>query len=145
MPVEPIYDHPVAVRMSAACYGALVRLAHYYWVTDCEPLPTRDMDLRMIARLETGLWQKHRMQIMQVVTDSFPAIRHAFEFREKRIDHLKHLSEKGRAARKLARLHNYSEAAHSHNRVIQPQKLRHERKVEPVEPETPGRKRMMRD
>ena len=72
MPVERLIDHPVAMNMPGAAFGALCRVCHHYWVTECRPLPESMSELQTIARALQAVWTRHGHVIMEVFRDCQP-------------------------------------------------------------------------
>ena len=97
MPIAGIVDHPAAIAMQSAAYGALVRLCHHFWMTDCRPLPTNDRLLRQLARAHVPTWAHHKREVMQVFSDVRPELERAFSARRNRTDALRIVALRGGA------------------------------------------------
>lgn len=89
MPVEGIVDHPIAIAMPSAAFGALLRLCIHYWASECRPLPGDDFTLRQLSRTHGPTWRHHKPEIMQVFSDVRPEIERAFTARRNRISTLR--------------------------------------------------------
>jgi hypothetical protein len=74
MPVEPLTDHPMALTLPAAGYGALWRIILHFWASGCRPLPEADFELRSVARAHPPVWRKHKATILRVFEDVRPEL-----------------------------------------------------------------------
>ena len=66
LPVELLLDNPACLRLPAAGFGMLMRLALHYWQTDCRELPKSDHELQSIVRAQRPTWFGHRVEIMAI-------------------------------------------------------------------------------
>lgn len=74
MPIEPILDHPLAMTLGAAAFGALTRLCFHFYASECRELPKGDYELRLIARAHGPTWRANCNEILQVFQDVRPAL-----------------------------------------------------------------------
>ena len=104
MPITPLFDHPDAIAMPAAAFGALSRLCIHFWATGCQPL-SRDTDSMMaIARAHRPTWSHHKVKILSVFDAIAPEMTRALNARRSRSHHLVMASQAATAARKAARV-----------------------------------------
>ena len=81
MPLGALDWHPVVPTLSAAAFGALMRLCLHYWRTDCAPLPASPAEIKQIARAHHETWKRRRNDILAVFDAWAAETRHAFERR----------------------------------------------------------------
>ena len=95
-----VCEHPLAMGMPGAVYGALRRLCEHYWLSNCSPLPDSDSELQLISRAVAPIWAKHSEKILRVFADIKPELDRYYQTRRNRIAGLR--ISRGRSVAALA-------------------------------------------
>lgn len=95
VPVEPILDHPEALTLPAAAYGALWRIVLAFWASECRPLPRAEFELRSVARSHPPSWRRWRGPILRVFEDIRPELEREYRRRENAARGLKIAAHRG--------------------------------------------------
>ncbi len=106
MPIEPLLDNPACLRLPAAGFGMLMRLALHYWQTDCHDLPAGDHELQSIARAQRPTWISHRVEIMSIFDAWSGYAKDELELAIARRGNILRLGMRGHSVQKLKALHN---------------------------------------
>lgn len=107
IPLEVIADNPEALDLSAIAWGALIKLAWHFWITECRPLPRNRLFL--IAGVHPKTWVQYRSDIMRILGTVLPELARSRETMEQRRQRFVGWRAKGHATRR----HNIAMAAAS--------------------------------
>jgi len=84
----------------------LMRIFLHFWVTECQPLPVADHELRSIARGHAPTWRHWKASILRVFEAIRPDLEKAWRLHESRIGNMSRLGQYVSSKRKAAALRN---------------------------------------
>jgi hypothetical protein len=97
-------------RMSSAPLAMLMRLSLFFWVNNCEELPTRQSDLRYICGAHEGTWVKWRERVLMAFREKIkPELVEYYELRERKGTTISFVSARGVATRTKVRQQSATE------------------------------------
>ena len=81
LPIEALADSAEAITLPPAAYGAVIRIALHFWLSECRELPRGECELRQIARAHGATWRAQRDAIMRVFNAMRPELERAHKAR----------------------------------------------------------------
>ena len=93
--------------MPVAARGILLNILLHFWVTECEPLPKDDLQLRYIARSHPPTWRAHCGKVLAVFEALRPDMEAYLERRKRGFIQLSVAGQRGgsRTATQLSKLY----------------------------------------
>jgi hypothetical protein len=93
--------NPEILAMPSTQVGAILRLLVHWFMTDCQPLPSTNQEMRAIARCHDVTWNKYRDDIVRVFGELQAFLMSEEARRQANYAHLTNMRDKGIATKKI--------------------------------------------
>lgn len=103
MPVDALLRHPDSMSLSTHALGGLLRIALFYWETECRYVPSSDRELLAIARITSlKVWKIEKPLILSAFEAMRPELVAYLVRRRENRKQIFAMGRKGRAAQQRA-------------------------------------------